>query len=405
MQTRLPETLLQTPEGQRADTILRSCVHCGFCNATCPTYQVLGDELDGPRGRIYLIKELLETGGRQQAATAQTHLDRCLTCRACETTCPSGVEFGELLEIGREALQTTDRRWRDAFTRRWLGRVLPNPRKLARWAALGRLFKWLLPKRLASQLPGRAKRRGQSPAAIATHARKVLLLQGCVQRLATPAVNVAVAKLCDDNNIETLTVDAEGCCGGLNLHLGQKADALDAMRKNLDALRPNLHEVEFVVSTASGCGVTLKDYGRLLAHDAQYSALAAEVANKTVDIAELVSDFVVQRRQTFRRVAWHAPCTLQHGQKINGRVEEILGRAGYTLVEVADGHLCCGSAGTYSVLEPELADELKRDKLAKLTADDPDVIVTANVGCQSHLQADARVPVLHWVQLLAPADD
>jgi glycolate oxidase iron-sulfur subunit len=369
---------------------------------------LLGDELDGPRGRIYLIKELLETDDHRQAKVAQTHLDRCLTCRACETTCPSGVQYGELLEIGRSVLRSRTRRsLYDAFVRGWLARVLPDPRRFARWAALGRRFKWLLPKHLASQLP-RAQRFVRSGAASTTpgtHTRKVLLLNGCVQRLATPGVNAAVARLCDANAIEAITADGEGCCGALNLHLGRDEEALDAMRRNLDALKPMLREVEFVVSTASGCGVTLKDYGRLLAEDTEYGVLAAEVAEKTVDVAELVDDFNVARQRDFQRVAWHAPCTLQHGQQITGRVEKILERAGYELVEVADGHLCCGSAGVYSVLQTDLAEALKSDKLAKLTASDPDVIVTANVGCQNHLQADAEIPVLHWTQLLVPQDD
>ena len=405
MQTRLPDALLATPEGKRADSILRSCVHCGFCNATCPTYQVLGDELDGPRGRIYLIKELLETDDRQQAKVAQTHLDRCLTCRACETTCPSGVQYGELLEIGRSVLKSrTTRSWRDTFSRRWLTRVLPYPQKFARWAAVGRLVKWLLPRQIAGQLPPKIEHRDRTPVADGSYTRKILLLQGCVQRLATPAVNAAVAQLCHDNEVETITVDGEGCCGGLHLHLGQDVEALDAMRRNLDALQPILDDVEYVVSTASGCGVTLKDYGRLLAHDPKYSALAAEFAGKTVDIAELVGGFNVARKQNYRRIAWHAPCTLQHGQKLTGRVEQILERAGYELVAVNDGHLCCGSAGTYSVLQPDLADQLRTNKLANLTAHDPDVIVTANVGCQTHLQTETDLPVLHWAQLLASAD-
>ncbi|MEE8244334.1 MAG: heterodisulfide reductase-related iron-sulfur binding cluster, partial [Pseudomonadales bacterium] len=222
--------------------------------------------------------------------------------------------------------------------------------------------------------------------------------------LATPAVNAAVAKLCNDNEVETMTVDGEGCCGGLHLHLGQDGEALDVMRRNLDALQSILDEVEYVVSTASGCGVTLKDYGRLLAHDPKYSALAAEFAGKTIDIAELVDGFNVARKQNYQRIAWHAPCTLQHGQKLTGRVEQILERAGYELVEVDDEHLCCGSAGTYSVLQPDLADQLRTNKLVNLTAHDPDVIVTANVGCQTHLQTETDLPVLHWAQLLASAD-
>ena len=483
MQTRLPEDLLATGRGRRADEILRSCVHCGMCNAVCPTYQLLGDELDGPRGRIYLIKGLLEAteADSSNVRTVRTHLDRCLTCRGCEVACPSGVQYGELLEIGREAMEEQNRRapW-DAAARKWLGGIAPKPELFARWMSLGRLFRWLLPRVLRKMLPRREGRvarirrhlhasdadawrkrgrapfpRGVSPRtrglkipgplevrsstpasphgpheqagrrrdALATKpgdggepsdepvpgadsrdSRRALLLEGCVQRVATPAANAAAERLLNANGFEVVYAEEEGCCGGLNLHLGQTGAALDVMRRNIDAMRPLLGEVEVIVSTASGCGVTVKDYGRLLGEDAGYAKDAARIAGMTRDLSEVAAPFTELASANggrVRKVAWHAPCTLRHGQRVTGIVEKLLARAGFELVDVGDAHLCCGSAGTYSLLQPRLARRLRDDKLANLTAGRPDVIVTANVGCQTHLAA-APVPVLHWAELLAP---
>ena len=419
MQTRLPDDLLSTAKGRRADEILRSCVHCGMCNAVCPTYQLLGDELDGPRGRIYLIKGLLEGGEAESAGvhTVRTHLDRCLTCRGCEVACPSGVQYGELLEIGREVVEERGRRmpW-DAAARHWLGRVVPQPQTFARWMGLGRWFRWLLPGPLGKMLP-RGKDAGgvpvRSPAPQSEAVRRVLILRGCVQRVATPAANAAAERLLHANSIEAVAVDEEGCCGGLNLHLGQTGAALEAMRKNIDVMRPLLDDVEVIVSTASGCGVTVKDYGRLLADDGEYAADAARIAGMTRDLAEVAAPFTTLAAPgAFRalappdgietkKVAWHAPCTLQHGQRVTGIVEGLLTRAGFELVEVADAHLCCGSAGTYSLLQSRLAGELRDNKLSNLMAGGPDIIATANVGCQTHLAAAAGVPVVHWAELLA----
>ena len=411
MQTQLPENLLNTAPGRRADEILRSCVHCGMCNAVCPTYQLLGDELDGPRGRIYLIKGLLETPDADSGSvrTVRTHLDRCLTCRGCEVACPSGVRYGELLEIGREAMEERTRRapW-DAAARNWLGRIVPKPEVFARWVGLGQWFRWMLPAVLKKNLPGRENQRrdgsGPGPAANFRSARRALLFRGCVQRVATPAANAAAERLLNANGFEVRWVEEEGCCGGLNLHLGQTGAALQRMRANIDAMRPLLSEVEVIVSTASGCGVTVKDYGRLLADDPGYAADAARIAGMTRDLAEVAAPFTElanRRNGEIGKVAWHPPCTLQHGQRVSGIVEGLLARAGFELVEVRDAHLCCGSAGTYSLLQPRLSGRLRDNKLASLMADEPDVIVTANVGCQTHLAAGARVPVLHWAELLA----
>lgn len=386
MQTQIAASILATERGRRADEILRSCVHCGFCNATCPTYQVRGDELDGPRGRIYLIKGTLENG--QANATAREHLDLCLTCRACETTCPSGVRYGELAEIGRELLeeQLPNRRW----LQRLLLRVVPKPRLLAPLTALGRLFRGLLPRAQRRLLQRPPKLRP-----LPTTGR-VLLWQGCAQRVVTPEVNAHLADLLKARGLEPFVSPAEGCCGGLALHLGRTQDALKAMASNVLALS---NAADTVVSTASGCGVTLKDYGRLLdTPDAQ--AFAA----KTKDVAELLSAFEFRKRRiegrTLDRIAWHPPCTLQHGQKLVGVVERILLATGYELVPVADSHLCCGSAGAYSMLQPTMATELKRRKARELQRHHPQAVATANIGCQTHLADAVDAPVLHWLELI-----
>ena len=406
MQTSLPEAYLATPEGQRAESVLRSCVHCGFCNATCPTYQLLGDELDGPRGRIYLIKEMLE----QDAASDVTsrHLDRCLTCRACETTCPSGVQYGELLEIGRNYLEAKrPRSLRERFLRRWLLRVVPNPKSFAFWSSLGRLAKPFLSARLRRQLPRRTRGSSFVAPELETPAGTVLLLDGCVQRTATPAVNDRLERLLAARQIRVLRLPDEGCCGGLALHLGEESAALATMSAGLDRMAAMLDQVDAVISTASGCGVTLKDYGRLLAGDDDRRQQAAALSDKVVDVGEYLSglDGDWGRASDVTRVALHLPCTLQHGQRQGAHPAALLEAAGYELVTTRDDHLCCGSAGSYALLQPEISETLGENKVAALSADDPDVIATANVGCQMHLSGLAGVPVRHWVELLAVPEE
>ena len=391
MQTDLPADFLATPDGERADAILRSCVHCGFCNATCPTYQVLGNELDGPRGRIYLIKNMLEEATPN--ATVTTHLDRCLTCRACETTCPSGVQYGELLEIGREFLERS--RKRDLFARvirRWLTAIVPRPEMLRTLLRAISPLRKLAPSHLRTML--------RPPAAADTTegVGEVLLLQGCVQRVLTPEVNVHLRKLLAARGITTRLDPNESCCGGLSLHLGDTERARSAMRHNLDHME--WPAAERIVSTATGCGVTLKEYDRILSDAPDHAASAKRFTAKICDVSELLDGLEFDKRDDLNRVAWHAPCTLQHGQKITGRVEALLTRAGYELVPVRDAHLCCGSAGSYSILQPEIAKELKQRKTAALMEHRPDVIATANIGCQMHLANGSDVPVLHWLQLL-----
>ena len=417
MRTDLPLALLGSDEGQRADAILRSCVHCGFCNATCPTYLIEGDELDGPRGRIYLIKEMLETGIAD--TVTRTHLDRCLTCRSCETTCPSGVKYGELLELGRDTLENAPvRGLRDRLVRWGLRRIVPYPRRFGPLVALGRAVRGLLPRRLRAAVPPRFPTQpvtSPAPAPGPRVAGRVLLLEGCVQRVATPGVNDALRALLAARGVEVVTVRDEGCCGGLALHLGARADAEATMSRLLDALAPHLDDIDAILSTASGCGVTIKDYGRLLAHDSARAPLARRVAALTRDVAEYLGDLSGDwaRDPTLKRVAWHPPCTLQHGQRVTGVVERLLRQAGYELVPVVDAHLCCGSAGTYSLLEPARAERLGSAKRSALLAGAPDVIATANIGCQLHLSVaepaaepaagpgnHQRVAVRHWIELL-----
>lgn len=404
MQTKLPEAIVATAKGRRAEEILRSCVHCGFCNATCPTYELLGDELDGPRGRIYLIKDMLET--QKVEPVAVTHLDRCLTCRACETTCPSGVEYSQLLEIARDYVSRNYRRGLlDRIKRRWLIRTVPHKQRFRRWVRLGRAVRWLLPRRLREMLPPAVpatvlQTTPRVSAAVATGS--VLLLNGCVQQITTPQVNAALRELLASRSIAVVELAEEGCCGALELHLGEERGGLAAMRKMLDDIAPWLDEVDAVISTASGCGVTLKDYPRLLADDATYGELARRLHDKLLDVGEylLSLDLSWRKRDEVLAVALHQPCTLQHGQKLGDEARRLLQNAGYDLVAVRDEHSCCGSAGTYSLLQGELSRELRDQKISCLEAGRPDVIATSNVGCHTHLAVSASVPVVHWIELL-----
>jgi glycolate oxidase iron-sulfur subunit len=427
MQTNLHPDILATDKGQRADAILRTCVHCGFCNATCPTYELLGDELDGPRGRIYLIKDLLESNSVNQRA--QTHLDRCLTCLSCETTCPSGVAYGELLEIGREHLAggnpagaNVKRGWFDRLQRSGLVWLVPNATRFRRWASLGNWFRWLLPPVLRRQLPKlEASADNQQHLELnpttENEVGSVLLMDGCVQKAATPSTNTHLQKLLQNHNVRVERIAEDGCCGGATLHLGSGEDALVHMRELLDQVAPWLDKVDAILSSASGCGVTLKDYPRLLAGDADYLPMAQQFADKLVDASEYLRRLPVTATSQLPKgvgrasvaagdgepqlkVAWHSPCTLQHGQKLTGHVEKLLGAAGYMLVPVADAHICCGSAGTYAITQPKLSEQLQLQKVAALQAAEPDIIATANVGCQLHIGSAAQVPVVHWITLL-----
>jgi len=403
MQTSLDPDFLQTPEGLAADEILRNCVHCGFCNATCPTYQLTGNELDGPRGRIYLIKQMLE--GNPPAAATRQHLDRCLTCRACESTCPSGVEYHRLLDIGREQLERREPRPALQRLQRWLlrrgltSRVLFNPA-----LRLGQLLRPVLPEAIARGIPPRPERRPTLPPV--EHPRTMLLLEGCVQPALAPAINAATRRVLDVLGIATVPVNA-GCCGAVSFHLGAVSEARDFMRGNIDAWWPAIEAgAEAIVITASGCAPMVKDYASLLADDPEYAGKAVRVSELARDVSEVIAaeplaDYLAIGAGG-QAIAFHSPCTLQHGQRINGVVERLLEQAGYTLQPVADSHLCCGSAGTYSILQPELSGQLRANKLDALQAGEPGAIATANIGCLMHMRGHAKVPVRHWIELLEP---
>lgn len=398
MQTELADFMRGTPEGAEAEAILRKCVHCGFCTATCPTYQVLGDDLDSPRGRIYLMKRALE--GAPVTEKTRLHLDRCLTCRACETTCPSGVRYGRLVDIGRAVVEERTRRPPgDRLKRRLLAFALPRKNLFGAALGLGRLFRNVLPAFLSGKILPK-KHPGAWPPQ--RHARKMLVLQGCVQSSLQPSINAAAARVLDRAGISLVEAPGAGCCGALRFHLNYQAEGRDDMRALIDAWWPLIEreEVEAIVMTASGCGVTVKEYGHLLAGDAAYKAKAERIAAMTKDLAEvLAAESIVQDKKR-GVVAFQSPCTLQHGQQIRGLAEALLERAGYTVAPVKDAHLCCGSAGTYSLLHPHISFELRSRKLAALHEGLPQAIATANIGCLAHLQAGTSTPVRHWIELL-----
>ena len=416
MQTNLAPEFKGTREGDAAEAILRKCVHCGFCTATCPTYQLLGDELDSPRGRIYLIKQVLE--GAPVTRKTQQHLDRCLTCRNCESTCPSGVQYGQLVDIGR---QIVEERVERPLTEKLMRSALKNGLTSAAFGPamkLGQLVRPLLPATLKNKVPAKAGARAhQWPQR--THARKVLLLLGCVQPAMMPSVNSATARVLDAAGIQTLVADGAGCCGAIRTHLGDAKGGLEDMRRNIDAWWPLVQgltsegRVEAIVMNASGCGVTVKDYGHALAHDPAYADKARRVAELTRDLSELLPSLVPVLKSklkrdgptaALRRLAYHPPCTLQHGQQLRGDVESGLADLGFDVsVAGSESHLCCGSAGTYSVLQPELAYALRDRKLQNLAPLQAQVIVSANIGCIQHLQSGTDTPVRHWVEVLDDA--
>ncbi|HQS81207.1 MAG TPA: glycolate oxidase subunit GlcF [Thiobacillus sp.] len=405
MQTNLADAYRNTPDGEVAERILRNCVHCGFCLATCPTYQILGNELDSPRGRIYLMKQVLE--GATPTAKTQLHLDRCLTCRNCETTCPSGVEYGKLLDIGRHLVEEKVGRGAAATaTRAALKTGLGTPLLFNAALKIGQSVRGLLPGSMKSRIPA-AEAAGNWPAA--HHPRRMLVLQGCVQPGLKPNINAATARVLDRIGISLIAASEAGCCGALAHHLNDAEDGLAAARRNIEAWLPHLDAgAEAIVMTASGCGVMVKDYGWLLRDDAAYAEKAARISAATRDISEILVCEAAALKSlaphasplTQKRIAYHPPCTLQHGQKLTGGVEALLTDAGFELTPVAEKHLCCGSAGTYSILQPEIANQLKARKLGNLQAGQPELIATANIGCLTHLQSGSNIPVRHWVELL-----
>jgi len=392
MQTSLADFIRDTPEGREADAILRKCVHCGFCTATCPTYQLLGDDLDGPRGRIYLIKRALE--GAPVTDKTRLHLDRCLTCRACETTCPSGVQYGRLVDIGRAVVEAKTRRgMAERVKRAVLSFGLPRSALFGAALRLGQLV----------GMAPRTRPAGAWPEP--RHARRMIALRGCVQPSLAPSINAAAAQVLDRIGVSLLEVPGAGCCGGVRFHLNDQEGGRDDMRALIDAWWPvtSGRAVEAIVMTASGCAVTVRDYGHLLAGDAAYRGKAERIAALTRDLSEVIPVEALPAGRNRGRVAFHSPCTLQHGQQIRGKVEALLTRVGYQLVPVRDSHLCCGSAGTYSLLQPAIANELRARKLAALEEGAPQAIATANIGCLTHLQQPTATPVRHWIELVAAA--
>ena len=406
MQTNLAEFVKSRVEHEELEEILRSCVHCGFCNATCPTYQLTGDELDGPRGRIYLLKQMLE--GQQVGSITQHHLDRCLNCRSCETTCPSGVEYGRLLDLGRVIVEEKVKRPLFEQIKRQLMLLAFPYRQRFKWLIkLVGLFKPVLPAILRQKIPT------GSVADIADkaeawpqnhHDRKIAILSGCVQPTLAPSIDISTARVLDKIGISLIQAESTECCGALSYHLSEHEKAKDLAKKNIDQCWPYIeHGVEAIIMTASGCGVTLKEYGTILQYDPDYAKKAQQFSALVKDISEILldEDLSVFKTENNIKVAFQEPCTLQHGQQLSGVVASILRNIGYALMDNdKKPHICCGSAGVYSLLQPELSIRLRDNKLKDLQANQPDYIATANIGCLTHLQANTSIKVIHWIELL-----
>jgi glycolate oxidase iron-sulfur subunit len=404
MQTTLSEKSLRLERAEEAESILRSCVHCGFCNATCPTYQILGDELDGPRGRIYLIKQVLE--GNEVTAKTQEHLDRCLSCRNCETTCPSGVNYHNLLDIGRAVVdEAVPRSIGQRILRQGLRSLLPNPVLFKPLLNIGTSLRPVLPQTVQMKLPRRITPAKSRPTR--RLARTMLMLEGCVQPSLSPNTNAAAARVLDRLGISITPISQAGCCGALDYHLDAQQTGLDRARRNIDAWWPAIESgAEAIIQTASGCGAFVKDYGHLLRNDPVYAQKAARVSAMSKDLVEVLQEEPLEQLVDGRsdlRLAFHCPCTLQHALKLGGAVEQVLTRLGFQLTAVPDSHLCCGSAGTYSITQPALSRQLRDNKMDALESGKPDLIATANIGCQTHLDSAGRTQVRHWIEVLEDA--
>lgn len=403
MQTTLLDKYKNSDLGKQADDILRKCVHCGFCLATCPTYDLLGNELDSPRGRIYLIKQVLE--GQTPTEKTQTHLDRCLTCRNCETTCPSGVEYGQLVDAGRHLVETqVPRSLAQRFLRKTMRTVLPHKKRISPLVKVGQSIAPVLPASLRSHLPPK-QTAGVWPAT--NHERTMLVLDGCVQPSMAPDINPATARVLDKLKINLVAVKEAGCCGALSYHLNEQDEGLQFARANIDAWWPHIEAgAEAIVMTASGCGVFVSEYGELLKHDTDYAEKANKISDLCKDVSEIIAaeDLSSLKIDSDSPVAFHPPCTLQHGQKKMGTTESLLKEFGFSLTKVKDAHFCCGSAGTYSILQKDLSQQLLKRKIDSLKQQKPEMIATANIGCLLHLQSAAGdTPVLHWVEMLDKA--
>lgn len=403
MQTNLSDEAQKLPRAEEAAAILRSCVHCGFCTATCPTYQLLGDELDGPRGRIYLMKSFFEGG--EVTRETQAHLDRCLTCRNCETTCPSGVQYHTLLDIGRAAIEEkVGRPFSETLVRNTLRKVLPTPQIFDPLLKTGQLLRPVLPKSLKQKIPANSVKAKPRPSQ--AHARKMLILEGCVQPSLSPNTNTATARILDKLGIQVISATEAGCCGAVDYHLNAHDAGLQRARRNIDAWWPMIESgTEAIIQTASGCGAFVKEYADLLKDDPDYADKAEVVSRLSQDLVEILaredlSQLTLNASQT---LAFHCPCTLQHALKLNGAVEQVLRKLGFSLTQVPNAHLCCGSAGTYSVTQPELSMQLRDNKLDALESGKPDIIATANIGCQTHLNGAGRTHVRHWIEIVEEA--
>ncbi|HIF50354.1 MAG TPA: glycolate oxidase subunit GlcF [Thiotrichaceae bacterium] len=405
MQTFIEQSIRETVQGKEAERILRSCVHCGFCTATCPTYQLLADELDGPRGRIYLIKSMLE--GEAVSDKTMQHLDRCLTCRACETTCPSGVEYGKLLDIGRHYVEKkVSRSWHDKSYRFLILQSLPYRKRFKILFKLGLSVRIFLPGAIQKFIP--VQKEKNKAINYKEHQRKVILFGGCVQPTLSPEINQSVKKVLNYFDVSTVEFENEQCCGAMSHHLDASEQALEFMRKNIDLFWPAIEQgLEAIISSASGCGVHLKEYGYLLRDDKAYASKAEKVSGLTKDISEFLQEFDLDKLNINRskQVAFQSPCTLQHGQKLDGVTEKLLKKLGFILTEEPDSHLCCGSAGTYSLLEKDISNELQKNKIHNLMQGKPEKILTANIGCCQYLQQVSPVPVRHWIEELADLID
>ncbi|MBM2829343.1 MAG: protein of unknown function cysteine-rich region domain protein [Gammaproteobacteria bacterium] len=405
MQTFIVEDLKNTPEGKEANRILRSCVHCGLCTATCPTYRLLGDELDSPRGRIYLIKGMLE--GREASRKTQLHLDRCLTCRACETNCPSGVEYGHLLDIGRQQIEAKIKRSPgDRLFRFVLRKLLPYRRRFLFLLRVGQFLRPVLHGRLKKMIPVKISTKTSAPG---KHSRRMILFSGCVQPSLAPNTNAAAIRVLDKLAISTIAVHGEGCCGAIDYHMAEINTARKFMQKNIDQWWPYINEgIKAIITTASGCGAMIKDYGYILRDDPVYAKKARQISSMTNDISEIFTNRDISQLKNKitlnnERLAFQNPCTLQHGQRLSNTTEDLLVELGFKLTQVPDRDQCCGSAGVYSLLQPDLSLQLQRKKVNALLTGRPEVIATANIGCQLHLQQATDVPVKHWIELLDEA--
>lgn len=404
MQTQLHPRYKQLPVGEEADAILRNCVHCGFCNATCPTYQLTGDERDGPRGRIYLIKQLLETD--DETEKTRHHLDRCLNCRSCETTCPSGVEYGHLLDLGKEIIERKQKRsLKENLLRHAIRFVLPHRRRFAFMLFLGQIVKPILPANLRAKIPSKQEARIETAASNIESSRTMLLLSGCVQAAATPNTNVSAIRVFEKLGIKLLEIDEAGCCGALSYHLSEADEGRGFMRRNIDAWWPAIKAgAESIVVTASGCGTTVKDYGYILKDDPKYAEKAQVISELAKDISEVLVDEDLSQLQLTPdslKTAVHCPCSLQHGQQLfPDVVSNMLKGLGFSIAGSKDNHLCCGSAGTYSIFQPDMSELLLDEKIEALTINNPSRIVTANIGCQMHIASKADIEVNHWIELL-----